>query len=234
MPADDLVSVPDGLDSAVATGALLPFLTAHQMLYRVAAVEPGSRVLIHGGSGAVGAALLRSGRHLELEMVTTASDVTAVTAAAPGDTTVLEYTDDEYRRRLHEAAAVGPANFRRSYRLLAPEGVLVAYGFTGVLADVERRSLSSQYRLFSAFGATLAGMTLADARPDGRRVELYDVAGRTDERPDEFTADLSAVFESLADGVVTPPAAEAIPLAEARRAHELVERGVGSRVVLTS
>ena len=40
-----------------------------------------------------------------------------------------------------------------------------------------------------------------------------------------FKEDLPAVFSLLGEGVIRPRIAEVLPLAEARRAHELMERG---------
>ncbi|MGH6840868.1 MAG: alcohol dehydrogenase catalytic domain-containing protein, partial [Methylocella sp.] len=43
---DDCVPVPEGVDSANAVSVILNYLTAFQMLHRVAAVATGSRILV--------------------------------------------------------------------------------------------------------------------------------------------------------------------------------------------
>ena len=53
-----LVSVPVGLDTAEAVAVVLNYITAYQMLHRSAKAQPGQRMLIHGGSGGVGSAML--------------------------------------------------------------------------------------------------------------------------------------------------------------------------------
>lgn len=58
LPERELVPVPDGLDPAQAASLGLNYVTAYQMLHRVARVKAGERVLVHGGSGGVGTALL--------------------------------------------------------------------------------------------------------------------------------------------------------------------------------
>ena len=58
VPADDCVPVPEGVDSASAVSVVLNYLTAYQMLHRVAAVTAGSRVLVHGAGGGAGSALV--------------------------------------------------------------------------------------------------------------------------------------------------------------------------------
>ena len=52
-PAEDLVPVPKSLDPAEAVSLILSYTTAYQMLHRVAHVEAGQTVLIHGASGGV-------------------------------------------------------------------------------------------------------------------------------------------------------------------------------------
>ena len=58
----ELVPVPSGLDPAEAVSLVLNYVTAYQMLHRLATVKPGQRVLIHGTAGGVGSALLQLGR----------------------------------------------------------------------------------------------------------------------------------------------------------------------------
>lgn len=52
---DHLVPVPDSIDPGEAVSLVLTYVTAYQMLHRVAKVETGQSILVHG---AVGTALL--------------------------------------------------------------------------------------------------------------------------------------------------------------------------------
>ena len=54
LPAQELVPVPSGVDPIEACCLPLVYVTAFQMLYRVAEVKPGKRILIHGAAGGVG------------------------------------------------------------------------------------------------------------------------------------------------------------------------------------
>src|SRR5262249_12264544 len=58
VPQRKLVPVPAGLDPAEAVAVVLNYITAYQMLHRSAKAPPGQRMLIHGASGCVGAAML--------------------------------------------------------------------------------------------------------------------------------------------------------------------------------
>ena len=54
-PAKGLVPVPNGLDDAEAVTLILSYLTAYQMMKRVARVKAGQRILVHAAG--------RRGRH---------------------------------------------------------------------------------------------------------------------------------------------------------------------------
>src|SRR4051812_17828361 len=66
--ADRLTLVPAGLDVAEAATLILSWTTAYQLLHRMARVQRGQRVLVHGAAGAVGQAQLALGRLAGLEM----------------------------------------------------------------------------------------------------------------------------------------------------------------------
>src|ERR1041384_1806925 len=73
LPPSELTAVPDGLDPAEAVSLVLNYITAYQMIHRLAHVTAGRRVLIHGAAGGVGTALLELGRLAGLEMYGTCS-----------------------------------------------------------------------------------------------------------------------------------------------------------------
>ena len=54
-----LARLPDGIDPAAAATVPVAFLTAVHALEELARIEPGERVLVHGGAGAVGLAALQ-------------------------------------------------------------------------------------------------------------------------------------------------------------------------------
>jgi NADPH:quinone reductase-like Zn-dependent oxidoreductase len=69
---DDLAEVPAHLDASLAAAVILNYVTAYQMLHRIAQVVQGERILIHGASGGVGTALLELGKLANLRMFGTA------------------------------------------------------------------------------------------------------------------------------------------------------------------
>ncbi len=61
IPEIRLTHMPESLDLAEAVSLVLSYVTAYQMLHRVAKVKQGQRILIHGAGGAVGTAVLQLG-----------------------------------------------------------------------------------------------------------------------------------------------------------------------------
>src|SRR6266545_7426476 len=59
VPAEQAVELPDGATFEEAAALPVNYLTAYHMLFRVAGIRPGERVLIHMAAGGVGTAVLQ-------------------------------------------------------------------------------------------------------------------------------------------------------------------------------
>ncbi|GAA0415698.1 SDR family NAD(P)-dependent oxidoreductase [Streptomyces luteireticuli] len=68
--------IPDGMSWAEAATFPVAFLTVHHTLAEVARPLPGETVLVHGGAGAVGLAVLQCARQLGLRVIATAGTET--------------------------------------------------------------------------------------------------------------------------------------------------------------
>ncbi len=124
---------------------------------------------------------------------------------------------------------LGGDSLTRSWQLLTPTGTLVSYAIAALPEGVS---------LPLAFARTLARLAWWNALPNGRCASFYSVwAGRL-RSPKAFRArrdaDLSAVLDLLASGVLTAHIAARVPLSEAVRAMELAEsrRTVGKVVLV--
>ena len=228
-PADRLVPVPAGLDPAEAVSLVLTYVTAFQMLNRVARVQPGQAILVHGAGGAVGTALLQMARLTNLNVAGTASEVKLDLVTALG-ATPIDYRRQDFVQAVHDCAgsvdaifdAYGGANFRRSFRCLRRGGRLVAFGF---FADGDEGS--------GNVPLDFLWLWLTNLLPNGRSASFYSIAPWRRKHPDWFRQDLGALFSLLAAGEVAPVIAHRMPLAEAAEAHRLVETSsVQGKIVL--
>ncbi|MFB3920513.1 MAG: medium chain dehydrogenase/reductase family protein [Terriglobia bacterium] len=238
----ELVPVPAGLDPAEAVSLVLNYITAYQMLHRSAKVRPGQRVLIHGAAGGVGTALLQLGRLAGLEMYGTCSSprAAAVTdlGGIPIDYRHLDFVE-EIRRLTKEGVdavfdGIGGAHIWRSRKALRPGGKVVAYGLTGSLSAGRLASGRSggrhRFRAIAIFGLYIAGGWVLPGR---KRVVPYSIQTLKRLRPALFRQDLIALLDLLQQKKIKPLVAGRFPLAEARRAHELLgKEGVTGKIVL--
>src|SRR6266852_1644597 len=133
LPASRLTPVPEGLDPAEAVSLVLSYVTAYQMLHRVAKVEPGQRILIHGAGGAVGEAMLQLGKLLDLEIYGTASKSKHELVKRLG-ATPIDYQREDFVERVRSLTGdgvdaafdpIGGDNFKRSFSVLRRGGKLV-------------------------------------------------------------------------------------------------------------
>src|SRR5262249_40517815 len=122
----------------------------------------------------------------------------------------------------------------RSRKALRPGGRVVAYGLTGSLSGGRLASGRSggrhRFRPIAIFGVYIAGGWLLPGR---KRVIPYSIQWLKRMKPAFFLQYLIALFDLLQQHKIKPLIAQRIPLAEARRAHELLGKGgVMGKIVL--
>jgi NADPH:quinone reductase-like Zn-dependent oxidoreductase len=240
-----LVPVPIGLDPSEAVSLILNHVTAYQMLHRSAKVRAGQRVLIHGASGGVGTALLQLGRLAGLQMYGTCSSRGAATVTELGGVPIDYQAKDfveEIRRLTGEGVDVvfdglGGKQIWRSRQALRRGGRVVAYGLTaslqgGRLASGRSDGARHRLRAIAMFALYSLGSLLLPGR---RRVVPYSIQWLERVRPELFREDLVALFELLRGQRIKPLIAARVPLAEARRAQEMLGKGgVIGKIVLVA
>ena len=227
-PADALVPVPAGLDPAEAVSMVLSYVTAYQMLHRIAKVKRGQKILVHGAGGAVGTALLELGRLLDLEMYGTASKSKHELVKSLGGTPI-DYKSEDFVARVQAAGgvdaafdAIGGENFKRSFKSLNKGGTLVAYGFYNN-AMGNGGNVPIEY----------IRVALSNILPNGRKAVFYSIGDLRKKNPEWFKEDLGALFSMLKEGKIKPSIERRMKLEGAAQAHELIEQAaVKGRIVL--
>ncbi len=120
---------PKHLSHAEAATVPIGALTACQGLFEKAKLQSGERVLIHGGSGAVGVFAIQLARRAGAHVITTASARNRQFLLSLGAETVLDYQTERFEEQLREIDvvfdAVGGDTLRRSWSVLKPSGRLV-------------------------------------------------------------------------------------------------------------
>ena len=230
LPASELVPVPADVDPAEAVCLVVNYLTAHMAMHRTAGVQSGERILVHGAAGGVGTALLELGKLADLEMYGTASKYNHELVSALG-ATPIDYRNENVVERIHMLTGDGvdvvfdpiggARQLWRSYQALGKGGRLVWFGVASTKKDGLR-----------VIPLTLLTVGFLKLIPDGKQMLTTPDLGKDNAWYRETLAEL---LDLLAAGKIKPVVAERIPLAEAARAHELLERGgYAGKVVLVS
>jgi NADPH:quinone reductase-like Zn-dependent oxidoreductase len=220
--ADRAVAVPDGLDAAVVDALVLNYLTAWQMLHRVARVESGQTVLVLGAAGGVGSALVDLAVLAGIRVIGTSSPPRRSAVEGHGAQWVRSIAD------VHdpvEAAfdAVGGPSLALTRRVTHRRGTVVSFGFSHTV-DADHSKLGGLAR-------TIAALVRARITP-GARVRLYQVEGSVKKDPAGYREDLTRLIALVEQGWLRP-AVTRIALTQAAAAHRRLEnRQVAGKVVL--
>ena len=257
VPEVNAVEVPDELDPAEVTSLVLTYMTAYQLLHRMARVKDGETVLVHGAAGRVGTAVLELGALAGLRLYGTASARDRAVVERLG-AVAIDYRNENFLARVRELPekgvdvvldGIGGALSLRSFRALRPGGRLVVFGHYATLAHGRK-----SWRGWIEWYAATASVALWGLLSPRRRVMAYRIQKLREGRqvlpvsrgrralrvgggprdPEWFREDFLALLELLAADKIHPVVAERLPLTEARRAHELLEQSasVGKLVLV--
>ncbi len=207
------VPLPDDLSDELAAAVMLQGLTAHYLAHNTYPLAPGERCLVHAGAGGVGRLLIQMAKTIGAEVFATVGTAEkAAIARAAGADHVIVYTDEDFREAVEKIAGakplhvvydgVGRATFDDGLELLAPCGLMVAFGnASGAVAPVDPLRLSrggSLYLTRPTLGTYVATTEALRARSD-------------------------AVFSAVTSGRLDVHIGARFPLARAADAHRALE-----------
>lgn len=221
-PAAQLLRVPDHLDLVDAAGLPEAVCTAWSNLVTVGRLARGDVVLVHGGSGGVGTVAIQLASALGARVAATAGGPDRVARClALGAEIGIDHRTEDFVASLRDATGVhgadlildvlGAGYLGRNLRALATGGRLVIIGLQqGRRADLDLGLLLA--KRLSIHGTTLR------SRPRAEKAAIVaEVATRAWPLLTPDKAD---------DGARLRPVIHArLPLADAVRAHELLESG---------
>lgn len=222
VPADLAVTVPDTLNAAPVDALVLNYLTAWQMLRRVAHVDSGQTVLVLGAAGGVGSALVQLAVLDGVRVIGTSSPGRRAAVESSGATWVGSAADV---RVPVDAAfdSVGGPSLALTRRATRRRGVVVSYGFSHTV-DTDHSKLGGLAR-------TLAAMLRASVTR-GARVRLYQVERSVSKDRAAYRDDLAHLMTLLEKGLIQPTVTT-LPLSQAAEAHRRLEnREVTGKLVL--
>jgi NADPH:quinone reductase len=235
VPEKYAVEVSEDLDPAEVVSLVFPYMTAYQMLHRTARVQSGETVLVHGAAGRVGTAALELGALAGLRLYGTASARDRAAVERLG-AVAIDYRNEDFLVRVHELNndgvdvvldGIGGAVSLRSFRALRrgdpvvgdPGGRLVMIGNYNTMVHGRK-----SWRGWVEWYPATATVWLWGMLSPRRRVIAYRIQKLRIDHQDWFREDFRVLLELLRADKIHPAVAERLPLSEARRAHEMLER----------
>tara|TARA_B100000900_G_scaffold279926_1_gene239473 strand:- start:192 stop:1181 length:990 start_codon:yes stop_codon:yes gene_type:complete len=224
-PTDKLLHLPKGLDDKEVAALLMKGMTAHYLLHRTYAVQPGDTILVHAAAGGMGLILCQWAKALGATIVGTVSTPEKADVAKAAGChfpvvrseksfveVVREVTDNEGCAVVYEA--IGKDTLQASLDTLRPMGTCAAYGHVSgppdpvdIIQDLGRRG------------------SLFITRP----AIMHYVAKRSDL---EWTA--RDLFKAIGDKVISANINYEYELKDAVQAHTAIESGktLGASVLI--
>lgn len=134
---------PKRMNFEEAASIGVTYLTAYHGLITLANIRKSERLLLHAAAGGVGIATIQIAKHLGVEVFGTASSAQKLGAAyEQGLNHGINYLTEDFVQVIRQKTqglgvdvvmdSVGGSVFRKSWRLLAPMGRYILYGFAAV------------------------------------------------------------------------------------------------------
>ena len=224
-PTDKLLHLPKDLDDKEVAALLMKGMTAHYLLHRTYAVQPGDTILVHAAAGGMGLILCQWAKALGATIAGTVSTPEKADVAKAAGChfpvvrseksfveVVREVTDNEGCAVVYEA--IGKDTLQASLDTLRPMGTCAAYGHVSgppdpvdIIQDLGRRG------------------SLFITRP----AIMHYVAKRSDL---EWTA--RDLFKAIGDKVISANINYEYELKDAVQAHTAIESGktLGASVLI--
>lgn len=209
VPVDQALRMPESMSFEHAAAMPVNYLTAHHMLFEIARIRPGAHVLVHMAAGGVGTAAL--------QLCRTVPDVTTYGTASAGKhdyvrehgcTHPIDYRSKDYAQEIQRLTegrgvdvvldALGGGDWRKGYGLLAPVGILIAFGLANTNTGGKRSLLNLAKQLVRV--PRYSPMKLMD---DNRTVSGCNMGHLWDEKA-LLRRQLEALVAMYEQGVIRP------------------------------
>lgn len=215
-PAHALYRLPEGVDLEAAA-CLSNYQVAWHLLNSATNGYRFDSVLVWAAAGGVGSAAVQLARLAGKQVIALAgSAAKCAFAVEQGAHHCIDYKADDIGARIADLTGgrgvdlildpVGGPGFQRNFRWVAPLGLVVNYGLLDGRPDPSYAAVM-QERFGDSLGFRFFSMHVFDEQPLRRRAAMQEL------------------LPLLAQGKVRPRIFERLPLADARRAHELFDSG---------
>lgn len=223
--AGHVLPVPDGVGLVEAAGLPEAACTVHSNVVTLGRLSAKETFMIQGGASGIGTFAIQLGRALGTTVACTAGTQAKLERCRElGASLAISYRDQDFVAELSEFTSgrgadvildvMGASYLMRNISALASNGRLVIIGMQGgTRTEIDLNALLRKR-------ASVIATTLR-ARPSHEKTAIV-------------AAVREQVWPLVANGQVRPVIDTIVPLAEARRAHELMEAGAHTGKILLS
>lgn len=225
VPAGQLLPVPQGVGLVEAAALPEVACTVWSNVFTLAGLRPGELLLVHGGSSGIGTMAIQLARQIGARVAVTAGSADKLERCAElGAQVLVNYRDDDFVERV------------RAFEPAGADVVLDLVGAPYLARNLDVLATGGRLVVIATQGGTHAELDLGLLMR--KRISLHATGLRY--RPAEEKAGIVAsvrdhVWPLVADGAVRPVVHATFPLAEAARAHEVMEGSshVGKLLLVT-
>ena len=233
VPESQVFAVPENSPFSTDDWAAFPavFLTAYHGLFHNFVLQPNMKILVHSAAGGVGGALLQLGKIAGCRMIgVVGSSHKAATALNYGADIVIDKSRANLWAKARENCpdgfdavfdANGPATLKQSYRLLAPSGKLVSYGFHSMLSI--RRGVPNYFKLICDYFRVPRFNPLNMTR-DNKSLIAFNLSYLF-HRMDLLKASMRDLMQWVAEGKIKAPPLQRFSFDSIADAHRALESG---------
>jgi len=222
---DQVFPIPDGMTFEEAASIPVNYLTAYQMIFNIANIKPGNRVLVHIAAGGVGLAAAQLCRTIpNITLFGTASKSKHETCKKHGYDHLIDYRTENYETEIlritnNEGVDIvldplGGKDWKIGYKLLRPMGKLIMFGGANFMSGETRSifNLGWQFMQIPSFSPL-------DLMDKNRVVAGVNLGHLFDQIP-LFKASFTDIFDMFNKGKIKPVIDSVYGFAEAGEAHK--------------
>lgn len=211
VPTGQVMPLPAGVDLLTAGGLSEVACTVWSNLVDVAGLSQGETLLVHGGSSGIGTMAIQVARLLGARVAVTASTADKLERCRElGADILVNYVVDDFVAVVTAAGGadvvldgIGAKYLQRNVDVLRPDGRLVVIGMQG---------------------GTTGEVNLASMMAKRASVTATSLRGRPLEQKAAICAEVvQNLWPAVANGRVRPVVDQVVPMAEAARAHRVLE-----------
>lgn len=235
---EQLFMLPHRMNFEEGAAICITYLTACHGLMTLAHLHRGDKVLLHAAAGGVGSAAIQIAKHLGAEIYATAStDEKLEFARKQGANHLINYKKEDFETVIREKTgsygvdvifdSVGGLLFRKGWKLLAPMGRYILYGFAAVTGKHTYSRLKALREILAT--PILFPYTLLSRNVSLSCFNLYFLTSKSE----YLKNTLRLVIDWHAKGIVKPVIGARFPFDQIADAHAYLQgrKSIGKIVI---